>query len=182
MAAVIDEWGSFEGVATVEDVVEQVVGDLRDEFDADEHEPTIDRREDGTYLVDGNVPISEVNDELDADFTIENFRTVGGLVLDRLGRAPEVGDRVAVDGYRLTVDHVEGTRVSSVVIRERDEQKEAEGEEGVEEDETESDGRAADETGGREEEAEETAGREEEAEETAGREGSEANEEEEATR
>jgi CBS domain containing-hemolysin-like protein len=182
MAAVIDEWGSFEGVATVEDVVEQVVGDLRDEFDADEHEPTIDRREDGTYLVDGNVPISEVNDELNADFTIENFRTVGGLVLDRLGRAPEVGDRVAVDGYRLTVDHVEGTRVSSVVIRERDEREENEGEEGVEEDETESDGRAADETGGREEKAEETAGREEEAEETAGREGSEANEEEEATR
>jgi CBS domain containing-hemolysin-like protein len=125
MAAVIDEWGAFEGIATVEDVVEQIVGDLRDEFDADEREPSIDLRDDGTYVADGNVPISEVNETLDADFEIEDFGTIGGLVLDRLGRAPEVGDRITVDGYLLDVDRVEGARVSSVVIREREaEQKE----------------------------------------------------------
>jgi CBS domain containing-hemolysin-like protein len=118
MAAIIDEWGAFEGVATVEDVVERIVGDLRDEFDADEREPSIDPRGDGTYVADGNVPISVVNETLDADFEIEDFGTIGGLVLDRLGRAPETGDRITVDGYRLAVKRVEGARVSSVVIRE----------------------------------------------------------------
>ena len=119
MAAVIDEWGAFEGIATVEDVVERIVGDLRDEFDADEREPSIDLRDDGTYVVDGNVPITEVNETLDADFEIEDFGTIGGLVLDRLGRAPEVGDRITVDGYLLAVERVEGARVSSVVVREK---------------------------------------------------------------
>ena len=120
MAAVIDEWGSFEGIATVEDVVEQIVGDLRDEFDVDEREPSIDGQSDGTYAVDGNVSISAVNDALDVDFEIEEFGTIGGLVLDRLGRAPEVSDRITVDGYRLEVDAVDGARVSSVVVREAD--------------------------------------------------------------
>ena len=121
MAAVIDEWGSFEGIATVEDVVEEIVGDLRDDFDVDEREPSIDRRGDGTYAVDGNVPISKVNEALDAAFETESFGTIGGLVLDRLGRGPEVGDSIAVDGYRLDVERVDGARISSVVIRESDE-------------------------------------------------------------
>ncbi|WP_132060619.1 hemolysin family protein [Halorussus amylolyticus] len=117
MAAVIDEWGSFEGIATVEDIIEQVVGDIRDQFDVDEREPSIDRRGDGTYAVDGGVPISQVNDALDADFDIEDFGTVGGLVLDRLGRAPEVGDEIEVDGYALEVADIDGARISTVVIR-----------------------------------------------------------------
>ncbi|WP_435177647.1 hemolysin family protein [Halorussus sp. AFM4] len=118
MAAVIDEWGSFEGLATVEDIVEQVVGDIRDEFDVDEREPSIDRRSDGTYSVDGGVAIAAVNDALDADFESEDFGTVGGLVLDRLGRAPEIGDAIEVDGYRLEVAQVDGARISTVVVRE----------------------------------------------------------------
>ncbi|PSQ17751.1 cobalt transporter [Halobacteriales archaeon QS_8_69_26] len=120
VAAVIDEWGAFAGIATVENVVEQVVGDIRDEFDVDEREPSIDRREDGTYLVDGGVPISRVNDELGTAFETAEFATVGGLVLDRLGRVPEVGDSVTVDRYRLDVDGVDGARVSSVLIRPED--------------------------------------------------------------
>jgi CBS domain containing-hemolysin-like protein len=125
MAAVIDEWGSFEGIVTVEDLVEVVVGDLRDEFDAEQHEPTIDRRADGTYSVDGGLAISEVNETLDADFEVSDFDTIGGLVLDRLGRAPEVGDRIEADGYYLDVAEVDGARISTVVVRERDETSEA---------------------------------------------------------
>ncbi|WP_049925331.1 hemolysin family protein [Halopiger goleimassiliensis] len=116
MAAVIDEWGVFEGIVTVEDVVEVVVGDLRDEFDADE--PSIDRKDDGTYVVDGGVTVSAVNERLDADLESEGFGTIGGLVLDRLGRAPEVGDRITVDDYALEVVAVDGARVSSLVVRE----------------------------------------------------------------
>jgi len=117
MAAVIDEWGSFEGIATVEDVVEQVVGDIRDEFDVAEREPTIDRRADGTFEIDGGVVLTEAEDALDTEFETEDVGTVGGLVLDRLGRAPEVGDEVTVDGYRLTVEAVDGARIDEVVAR-----------------------------------------------------------------
>ncbi|RKD97252.1 hemolysin family protein [Halopiger aswanensis] len=116
LAAVIDEWGVFEGLVTVEDVVEEIVGDLRDTFDADE--PSIDRRGDGAYVVDGGVTVSAVNEHLDANFEAETFGTIGGLVLDRLGRAPEVGDRIEVDDYALEVAAVEGARVDSLVVRE----------------------------------------------------------------
>ncbi|NHN48459.1 HlyC/CorC family transporter [Halostella sp. JP-L12] len=118
MAAVIDEWGSLEGVATVEDVVELIVGDIQDVFDAAEPEPAIDRIGAGTYVVDGSVPLSQVNENLDAEFEVEDFGTIGGLVLDRLGRAPEIGDTVDADGYALEVQEVEGARIASVIVRE----------------------------------------------------------------
>jgi len=119
MAAIIDEWGSLEGVATIEDVVEAIVGDIRDGFDVDEREPSLERRSDGTAVVDGGVSIAVVNDALDSEFESEEFETVGGLVLDRLGRAPEVGDEVSDAGYDLTVDEVDGARVARVVVSER---------------------------------------------------------------
>ena len=118
MAAVIDEWGSFEGMATVEDVVEAVVGDLRDEFDTDEREPSIRRRSDGGYDVDGSVPLSTVSDSLGVEFESEEFETVGGMVLERIDRAPEPGDRIEESGYGIEVRTVDGARISSVRIEE----------------------------------------------------------------
>jgi CBS domain containing-hemolysin-like protein len=120
MAVVIDEWGAFEGIATVEDVIEAVVGDLRDEFDTVEGEPSIRSREDGALDVDGGVPLSAVNDAVDAGFESEEFDTMGGLVLDRLGEVPEPGEEVKAAGYVITVTAVEGSRISSVRIREDD--------------------------------------------------------------
>jgi len=114
MAAVIDEFGAFEGIATVEDVVEQIVGELRDDFDVPAREPSIDRLGQRSYDVDGRVPLSEVNEGLDANFEAAGIGTIGGLVLDRLGRAPEVGDRVDVGGFVFEVTDVDGTRVASV--------------------------------------------------------------------
>ncbi|GAA0273906.1 hypothetical protein GCM10009000_106960 [Halobacterium noricense] len=116
MAAVIDEWGAFEGIATVEDVVEAVVGDLRDEFDVSEREPSIRRREDGSYDVDGGVSLADLNDVLDADFEHPAVETAAGLVLDQLDRAPDVGDRVEVDEYGFEVTGVDGSRISSLRI------------------------------------------------------------------
>jgi CBS domain containing-hemolysin-like protein len=121
MAAVIDEWGSFEGIATVEDVVEAVVGDLRDDFDVDEREHSIHERDDGEYDVDGGVPIVTVNDTLDTDFESDEVGTIGGLVLSRLDRAPTVGDSVEIAGCVLEVTGIDGTRISTVRIREGDE-------------------------------------------------------------
>ncbi|MFC4436145.1 MULTISPECIES: hemolysin family protein [Natrialbaceae] len=122
MAAVIDEWGVFEGIVAVEDVVEVVVGDIRDEFDVPAREPSIDRDqlEDG-IVIDGGVTLSSVNDALETKFEHEAVETVGGLVLDRLGRPPETDDRVTVGGYTLEVTEVEGMRISTVVLRESDE-------------------------------------------------------------
>lgn len=120
MAVVIDEWGSFEGIATIEDVVEAIVGDLRDEFDADGDEPSVRRRSAGDYDVDGSVPLSALNDELGTTFHSDGFDTIGGLVLERLGRAPGVGDRVETDRYDVEVTRVEGTRIETVRVRERD--------------------------------------------------------------
>jgi CBS domain containing-hemolysin-like protein len=120
MAVVIDEWGSFEGIATIEDVVEAIVGDLRDEFDADVDEPSVRRRGAGTYDVDGSVSLSGLNDELDAGFHSEGFDTIGGLVLERLDRAPEVGDRIEAEGFDVEITRVDGTRIESVRVRERE--------------------------------------------------------------
>ena len=120
MAAVIDEWGALEGIATVEDVVEAIVGDLRDEFDAERREHSIRRLDDDTYDADGSVTLSAVNDTLGTDFEGEGFETLGGLVLDRLGRAPEVGDRVEAAGYAVEVTSVDGARISTLRIEPAD--------------------------------------------------------------
>jgi len=116
MAAVIDEWGTMEGVATVEDVVEVVVGDIRDDFDDARREPSIRERGDA-YVGDGGLSIPRLNDTLDATFETGTYGTLGGLVLDRLGRAAEVGDDVLIDGYRMEVERVDGDRIETVAIR-----------------------------------------------------------------
>jgi CBS domain containing-hemolysin-like protein len=116
IAAVIDEWGAFEGIVTVEDAVEAIVGDLRDEFDDEEQEPSIQRRDDQQYVIDGGVSLSRVNTVLGSGLENNEFDTIGGLVLDHLGRAPEGGDSVEVDGYVIDVVDVDGTRISTVQV------------------------------------------------------------------
>ncbi|WP_121820232.1 hemolysin family protein [Halostella salina] len=120
MAAVIDEWGAFEGIATVEDVVEALVGDLRDGFDVDEREHSIRQRDDGGYDIDGGVSLSDVNDALDETFESEEVETIGGLVLGRLNRVPERGDSVEIDGLVVEVTAIDGSRISTVRVHERD--------------------------------------------------------------
>jgi CBS domain containing-hemolysin-like protein len=114
MAAVIDEWGALEGIATVEDAVEAVVGDLRDEFDTVDNEPTLQRRENGGYEMDGGVALSVVNDTLGVELDAEGFDTVAGLVLDRLNRAPKTGDTVEEEAYRFEVTEVDAKRILTV--------------------------------------------------------------------
>ena len=119
MAVVIDEWGSFEGLFTLEDIVEEIVGEIRDEFD--EEEPAVKEMADGFYLTDGRISISEVNEALGTDFESRDFETVGGLVLGHLGRVPEAGDEVHIDGHLLHVDQTDGPRIARLLIREAEE-------------------------------------------------------------
>src|SRR5215211_1376672 len=89
------EWGSFEGIITMENIVEQIVGEIRDEFD--EEEPVVSELPDGSYSMHGGTPIEEANKALGSEFESEDFETVGGLVSGRLGPAPKAGDEVRVD-------------------------------------------------------------------------------------
>ena len=118
MAAIIDEWGGLEGIATVEDIVEVVVGNLRDEFDDASLEPRIRETDSEGFVVDGAVSIQELNDELDTEFEKTAYGTLGGLVLDRLGRPPKVGDEVTAEGYSFAVTAVDGARVEEVRVTE----------------------------------------------------------------
>ena len=116
MAIVIDEWGSFEGLFTLQDIIEEIVGEIRDDFD--EEESAVRKLGDGAYAIDGRIPIGVVNDALGTGFESRDFETIGGLVLGRLGRVPEPGDELRLDGYLLRVDGVDGPRVANVVVRE----------------------------------------------------------------
>ena len=117
MAAVIDEWGAFEGIVTIEDVVEAVVGDLRDGFDVDEREHSVRQLGGERYDIDGSVPLALVNEELGSAFDSDGVETIGGLVLARLGEIPEPGDSVEADGYRIEVATVDGARISTVLVK-----------------------------------------------------------------
>jgi len=114
LAAIVDEWGVFEGIVTVEDVVEVVVGDLRDGFD--ELTLSIDQQPDGTYVVDGGASVTRFNDRLGTAFEADQVETVGGLVLERLGEVPTSGDSIETDDATLTVDGVDGNRITRVVV------------------------------------------------------------------
>jgi CBS domain containing-hemolysin-like protein len=122
MAVVIDEWGSFEGLFTLEDIVEEIVGEIRDEFDTEE--PVVEELGDGSYRTDGRISIGEVNEALGTDFESQDFETVGGLVLGHLGRVPQTGDEIHLDGFLLRVAETDGPRIAQIVIREAEERKE----------------------------------------------------------
>ena len=115
MAIVIDEWGSVEGLITIEDVLEEIVGEIQDEFD--EGEAAIEPIGEGLFAVDGRIPITDVNEHFNLDLPHEDFETIGGYVLGSLGRPPEAGDSVEADGATLHVKSVDGQRVSMLTLR-----------------------------------------------------------------
>jgi CBS domain containing-hemolysin-like protein len=118
MAIVIDEWGSVEGLITIEDILEEIVGEIQDEFD--EGEAAIEQIGDDLYAVDGRIPITEVNEHFELDLPHEDFDTIGGFILGSLGRPPEVGDTVEAVGAVMNVKSVDGPRVSVLTLRRDD--------------------------------------------------------------
>jgi len=116
LAVVIDEFGGTAGLVTLEDVLEQLVGEVRDEFELGEvqriHEETP-----GTYLIDGLVSLDDLRGKIGVVLDDEPYDTVGGLVFGRLGRVAGVGDTVDIEGYRFTVTAVDGRRVSQVRVQ-----------------------------------------------------------------
>jgi magnesium and cobalt exporter, CNNM family len=124
-AVVIDEYGAMVGIATLEDLLEEIVGEIEDEFDVPE-EPVEQIGED-SYRVDGMFSIDDFNERFGTDLPDEDFHTVGGFVFGQLGRAPEPGDDVSHDGMRFDVLEVEGNRIERIAVTflERPQQRDA---------------------------------------------------------
>lgn len=117
LMVVVDEFGGTAGLVTLEDIVEQIVGEIQDEYDLEEMAP-IQRLAEGEWAVQGGVALSELEAALETEFGREDVNTVGGLVLAELGRVARPGDTVEVGGYRLQVDQVARHRIRRVVVRE----------------------------------------------------------------
>ena len=114
IAIVADEYGDIAGLVTLEDCLEELVGEIVDEYDAEEHD--IERFDDGTLLVDGGLNIGDVADELGIDIPNEDFDSVGGFVFSALERVPEPGDAIDFEGFAFVVESVEGRRVRRVRV------------------------------------------------------------------
>lgn len=108
LAVVIDEYGGVAGIVTIEDLLEEIVGEIQDEFDAEE--PEIQRVGELEFVVDAGMPIDELNESLGVSVVGEGFDTIGGLVFDRLGKIPVAGDRVDHAGLSIEVIGTLGRR------------------------------------------------------------------------
>lgn len=114
LAIVMDEYGEFSGIVTLEDIIEEIVGDVQDEYDAHEEENII-KLNNQTYDVKGYLSLHDLNDYLDLDLDSEDFDSVGGLVIDALGRLPQTNDETTLpNGIRIKVLKVEKNRIESV--------------------------------------------------------------------
>ena len=114
MAIVIDEYGGVSGLVTIEDLLEEIVGEIRDEFDVGEAE--IQRVADSEFMIDARVSIDDLKDLLAVDLEGDGFDTLGGFVYDRLGKIPSAGDIVEYDGLRIEVVTVVGRRLKKLRV------------------------------------------------------------------
>jgi putative hemolysin len=117
IAVVLDEYGGTAGLVTIEDLLEEIVGEIQDEYDVEE--PMVVRLSDHEARVDGRADVDEILELFDLDLELEDaeeYDTVGGLVYHRIGGVPSPGDSVDVDGLRLTVETTDGRRVGKVLV------------------------------------------------------------------
>ena len=116
VAFVLDEYGNTVGMITLEDLIEEIVGDIRDEYDKDE-EKQIRKYDDLTYLVDGSMSLDDVNDAIGSAFSSEDYDSIGGLIIEQLERLPQNGESVTLqDGTVLTVKGIRRNRIMKVLI------------------------------------------------------------------
>lgn len=115
IAVLIDEYGGFSGIVTMEDIVEEIVGDIDDEYD--EEEQIIEKIDDNTYLVDGNVYLSDLSEEIGEELNSDSSETIGGFIIDILGEIPGEGDEnriVEFENYVFTILSVKERRIEKV--------------------------------------------------------------------
>jgi CBS domain containing-hemolysin-like protein len=114
MAIVVDEYGEMEGIVTLEDLLEEIVGEIEDEFDLPDE--SIEQVDDDTIRVHGTFPIDDFNERFRTALPVEDYHTLAGFVFGLLGRQPEIGDDVSHDGMRFDVLEVDGSRIEKIAV------------------------------------------------------------------
>jgi putative hemolysin len=114
MAIVVDEYGDMEGIVTLEDLLEEIVGDIEDEFDLPDE--SVEQIDEDTVIIDGTYPIDDFNERFKTEMPDEDYHTMAGFVFGLLGRQPEAGDTITHDGMRFDVLEVEGSRILKLAV------------------------------------------------------------------
>ena len=114
MAIVVDEYGAMEGIVTLEDILEEIVGEIEDEYDLPDE--SIEQVNETTIRIDGTFPIDDFNEQFDRAIPVEDYHTIAGFVFGLLGHAPAEGDEVDSDGLRFQVLEVEGSRIERLEV------------------------------------------------------------------
>ena len=115
LAIVVDEYGATAGLVTIEDILEEIVGEIVDEYDREEK--LIEQLGEDVWRLDARVPVDELNEMLGTDLPNEEWDTLGGLVFGLLGHVPSPGERVEVEGHRLTAERIRGRRIAKVLVK-----------------------------------------------------------------
>lgn len=116
IAIVVDEYGGVAGMVTIEDVLEQIVGDIEDEYDYDEDEDNIIQQADGQYRVKALTEIADFNDALGTQFSDEEYSTIGGLVVNKFGHLPKRGDQAVIENISVTVLRADSRRLHTMLV------------------------------------------------------------------
>ena len=115
IAIVMDEYGGVAGIVTIEDLLEEIVGEIEDEFDFGD--PNIEKIDSNNYIIDGKTSLEQVNELLSIDIEGDGFDTLGGLVYQRLGKIPSVGDAISIGNLNVEVMETVGRRVKKLVVK-----------------------------------------------------------------
>ena len=116
MAIVVDEHGGVAGLVTIEDVLEQIVGEIDDEHDEADEAKMIAAQADGQFVVDALTPIGDFNEQFRADFPDDEYDTIGGLITSAIGHLPEAGEELSMDRFHFRVGRADARRVHSFVV------------------------------------------------------------------
>jgi magnesium and cobalt transporter len=117
LAIVVDEYGGVAGIITIEDVLEQIVGDIEDEHDIDEEADNIISLDNGDIRVKGITELEQFNQTVGTDFAIEDIDTVAGLVIQHLGRVPKIGERITIEGIEFEVQRADPRQIHVLLAR-----------------------------------------------------------------
>ncbi|HPC42765.1 MAG TPA: hemolysin family protein [Spirochaetota bacterium] len=115
IAVVVDEYGGFSGIVTLEDILEEIVGEINDEFDSVEL-PEIEKTGKNTYEIDSRMPIADFNEKLGLALTQDGFDTVGGYVFDLFGKIPEKGESIRDGNIIFTIKEINGTVINRIIV------------------------------------------------------------------
>lgn len=117
IAILIDEYGGFSGIVTMEDIIEEVMGDIDDEYD--EEEPEIQKVAEDTYIMDGSMDLDDIDEELDINLESDNSETIGGFIIDILGEIPDendVGKEVVFENFKFRIDSIRDRRIEQITM------------------------------------------------------------------